>query len=193
MQREIIFGSQWQQYWPIFTVVVISLSSLLLGAVRTRAILHEAGVGNGSIWMTNIRCSSTETDITDCEFTSDTSRCDHNDDIALTCQVGSKNQACFWNTLLWPFVVVCEHGEIRLVDGETPNEGRVELCDSGLWGTVCDDLWSIGDAQVLCRELGYNSSCENSTHICLCCILLWNSYTIHLSCECNIIIYYKLL
>ena len=87
--------------WPIYVYsLYISLSLLLLGAETTRALIHKAGVGNGSIWMTAVRCSSTNTDITDCQFTSDTSRCNHNDDLAITCQDKSENQACFSNLII---------------------------------------------------------------------------------------------
>ena len=42
------------------------------------------------------------------------------------------------------------------MNGPTTNQGRVEVCVSQSWGTVCDDGFSISDARVVCRQLGYN-------------------------------------
>ena len=49
----------------------------------------------------------------------------------------------------------CTNGDVRLVNGSSPHEGRVEICVNEVWGSVCSNGWSSYDAKVVCRQLGY--------------------------------------
>ena len=52
----------------------------------------------------------------------------------------------------------CTDGAIRLVNGSISQEGRVEVCVSGFWGTICSSGWNKNDARVICQQLGYSDS-----------------------------------
>ncbi|XP_015590101.1 uncharacterized protein LOC107265302 isoform X3 [Cephus cinctus] len=45
--------------------------------------------------------------------------------------------------------------ELRLANGSSPLEGRVEVRHHGIWGTVCDDDFTTAAATVICKSLGY--------------------------------------
>ena len=70
-----------------------------------------------------------------------------------------------WYDIIWPlknynayhFLIddssPCIEGSIRLADGSTNKNGRVEVCYNGVWGSICGSGWSLPDAIVVCNQL----------------------------------------
>lgn len=94
--------------------------------------------GSDPIWMDNVQCSGCESRLHECSHRGwGKHLCQHYEDASVEC------------TYSYPVV--------RLVGGGC-NYGRVEICENGQWGTVCDDYWDINDANVACRELGFSGA-----------------------------------
>ena len=52
----------------------------------------------------------------------------------------------------------CSDGQVRLVDGATDVEGRVEICFSRRWGTISGNGWTLRESTVVCNDLGYEAT-----------------------------------
>ena len=59
--------------------------------------------------------------------------------------------------------MVCVTGDVRLVGGSNPLEGRLEICYYNQWGTICEsDMTQMQVAQVACRQLGFAGSIHDN-------------------------------
>ena len=59
---------------------------------------------------------------------------------------------------LMVLIAECNESEVKLVDGASTEDGRMVICFNGLWGSVCHNNWDDHDAEVVCKQLGYNGS-----------------------------------
>ncbi|XP_011665441.2 deleted in malignant brain tumors 1 protein-like [Strongylocentrotus purpuratus] len=104
------------------------------------------GPGSGPISLVYISCDGVEDNLVDCAHrgVGDYSFCDHGRDAGAICYSGAHPN---------PF-------QVRLIGGSNAAEGRVEVLNSGSWGTICDYSWDLRDARVVCRMLGFDGALD---------------------------------
>ncbi|CAH8454162.1 unnamed protein product [Dicrocoelium dendriticum] len=51
-------------------------------------------------------------------------------------------------------------GDLKLIDGPSPTTGTVLVYRGYSWGRICDDHWTMLEAQVVCRQLGMGHALE---------------------------------
>ncbi|CAO2583586.1 Deleted in malignant brain tumors 1 protein, partial [Lemmus lemmus] len=141
-----IWGSVCDDLWGIQAAHVVCQQlgcGMALAAPRSSLF----GEGSGPIFLDDVRCLGTETNLGYCHHLGlSVHNCDHHEDAGAICS-GTQSLLDF------TFLPSNKPLMIRLVDGKDRCEGRVEVFHNGTWGTVCDDLWGIEDAHVVCRQL----------------------------------------
>jgi len=121
-----------------FTAAAASVvcNTLGLGAGTKVDNGNYTTTGAGPIWLDDVRCSGTETDIGECSHRGwGVHDCQHRQDVAVSC---GRTRV-----------------EVRLNGGRDPREGRVELFYNGTWGSVCRGGFSDAAARVVCNSLGF--------------------------------------
>ncbi|XP_071141936.1 neurotrypsin-like [Mytilus edulis] len=103
---------------------------------------HKVDDGIGTIWLNHVNCSGSEGNLLNCNYNHDISPCRHYQDVGVHCFLNCSTG---------------DEGGLRITDGVTENQGRLETYYKGEWGTVCDNQFQNVDAEVACRQLGYCS------------------------------------
>ncbi|XP_031565170.1 deleted in malignant brain tumors 1 protein-like isoform X2 [Actinia tenebrosa] len=137
-----VWGTVCDDYWGINNAHVVCRMLNYSKALWTGGAKVK---GSGPILLDNVYCSGYENSLESCWNVGwGEHNCGHYEDVGVTCANETKAQN--------PDVAV------RLMNGSTRNEGRVEVRYYGLWGTVCDDRWGLADAHVVCRMLNYSKA-----------------------------------
>ncbi|XP_022096135.1 uncharacterized protein LOC110982186 [Acanthaster planci] len=143
-----IWGTVCDDSWDIEDGnVVCRQLGFTRGAARV-APIAEFGEGEDPILLDDVACTGMETSLQDCPSNGwEVSDCSHGEDAGVVCLPNEEPTTT-----------------IRLVGSENNNEGRVEVYYQGEWGTVCDDRWDMTDAEVVCRQLGFQGATEAVTN-----------------------------
>nr|XP_042103524.1 antigen WC1.1 isoform X3 [Ovis aries] len=136
--------------------VTVSIICRQLGCGDSGSLNTSVGLREGSRpqWVDLIQCRKTDTSLWQCpsgpwKFSS----CSPKEEAYISC-AGRRPKSC-------PTAAPCTDREkLRLRGGDIECSGRVEVWHSGSWGTVCDDSWSLAEAEVVCQQLGCGQALE---------------------------------
>uniref|UniRef100_A0A1X7TEQ0 SRCR domain-containing protein n=1 Tax=Amphimedon queenslandica TaxID=400682 RepID=A0A1X7TEQ0_AMPQE len=141
---EVCFNEKWSTVcdddWDSDDAAVVCRQLGIDGVAIARTDAYF-GAGRGPINMDNVQCTGNEGLLVNCTYRPN-HNCFHFEDAGVTC--GATSQ--------------CNNSDICLVGGSNDNEGRVEVCSNGTWGTICGNSWDSDDAIVVCRQLGLGST-----------------------------------
>ncbi|XP_041829787.1 neurotrypsin-like isoform X2 [Melanotaenia boesemani] len=142
---EVYLNGQWgavcNSHWTDRDASVICRQLGFGGIAKAWSWAHF-GQGSGPILLDAVKCTGNELFLDQCPHGEwEQHNCDHMEDAGVSCS---------------PYT----DGVVRLVGGDSPWEGRVEVFHNGDWGTVCDDHWTQQHADVVCRQLGYRGHAE---------------------------------
>jgi len=66
------------------------------------------------------------------------------------------------------------NGDLRLAGyGATSLWGRLEIYQDGIWGTICDEQFTIEEAEVACRQMRLGYSVNTRTKPLQRLLFLW--------------------
>ena len=146
---EVFFNGEWgtvcNDLWGLADADVVCTQ---LGFSCALAAPSSAyfGQGTGHIWMDNVQCLGVEKNLWDCSFNGwGQHNCHHSEDASVICENFSSPRT--------PLA-------IRITGGAREYEGRVEIYNENYneWGTICSQNWDRNDAEVVCRQLGYDGA-----------------------------------
>lgn len=100
-------------------------------------------------WLSQVTCKGLESSILSCDHAGlGRHECENSEVVKVK---------CFRRNITKPL-------SIRLRSGALVSEGRVEVKYHGFWGTICDDHWTMREANVVCRSLGYGTAAMATTN-----------------------------
>ena len=121
------------------------------------------GVGSGPLMMQVQWCLGDEPNLMSCTSTplgSVPPSCDHTNEVGVSCQGNYLHFDVQCESFMYiPNLLVvrgnsCTDGAARIVNGNRNNTGRIEVCNYGIWGSVCDSNWNSTAAAVACVQSG---------------------------------------
>lgn len=120
-----------------------------LGFAGVITALNYLPSGSVPIVMSRVQCVGTEKSLQQCRYNDFVNNYLYSSrDVGVVCKPHRFYPVDYYNI------------QIRLQGSLLPNAGRIEILYAGVWGTIGRSNWDVNDANVVCRQLGYQAGAE---------------------------------
>ncbi|XP_041035675.1 scavenger receptor cysteine-rich type 1 protein M130-like [Carcharodon carcharias] len=138
---ELYYNGTWgtvcDDSWDLAEARVVC-NQLKCGQALNATFSGWFGPGAGPIWFHNLTCAANDSVLWECPAGPwGESECNHKEDAGVICS---------------------EHRALRLQNGPSRCQGRVEVLYNATWGTVCADSFGMAEAEVVCKQLSCGSA-----------------------------------
>uniref|UniRef100_A0A452GKK5 SRCR domain-containing protein n=1 Tax=Gopherus agassizii TaxID=38772 RepID=A0A452GKK5_9SAUR len=133
IRHGVTWGSLCASHWDLQDANVLC-HQLNCGYAKSIQGGAHFGEGSGTVWSDTFHCEGTESCLWDCSrMALGNPACSPRDTARVICSGRSES--------------------LRLLNGESQCDGRVEISLHDVWDRVLDDQWDMNDASVVCRQL----------------------------------------
>eukprot|EP00731_Ephydatia_muelleri_P031717 Em0023g224a len=166
-----ICDDRWTPYDAMVACYKLGIPSNLSYAQPLQRAPYGQGTNGSLVLLSNVTCTGSEQSLLQCPHNPiAATSCDHSHDAGVKCGAP------------------CRDGDVRLIPAgsaqnfylgltqTTPfdytnmylSRGRVEMCVSGSYGSVCNSLWNNSAASAVCSQLGFSPYDPASTAGAIC-------------------------
>ncbi|XP_072013630.1 uncharacterized protein [Amphiura filiformis] len=137
------WGTACARYWTKVDGTVVCKQLGYFFASEVTISTRRFGEGKGPIFLHNIRCDGSESDLFECQHDNiGEHTCTHAYDAGVVCAKSPPDEM-----------------QVRLMHGESTDEGQVQVKYFGSWLPICGEHgWDLRDARVVCHQLDFGEA-----------------------------------
>ncbi|XP_065884217.1 scavenger receptor cysteine-rich type 1 protein M130-like isoform X2 [Dysidea avara] len=114
-------------------------------------------IGSSIVWVNDVMCNGSEVCLGSCLSSIPSSPLELcSNEVRVRCSHSSQSFPSVGNKSLCEVNSTYADKSLRLVGGDTPSRGRLEILHNNTWGVICSDGFGAAEGHIACKQIGYS-------------------------------------